>query len=343
VRLRGRFGAFVLSALLWLPGADAREIQAEVLAPTEVTLVWLSARHLAEAGANGDPKLVITDASARGQVPGPLGLRILPLHDLAREVPELTVLQLPFLFPDLAGVHRAQDGELGAALREAARARGWEVLAFWDEGLQVMSGNLAYTHPRALRGMEFVLLRDDPIAERELRALDVWSRRTRPASLAQLHTECVVSSRSATLQQIRAEQLARVHLDLTLSRHRYEGWVVAMRREAWDALGPEERAALTGRLAGMRDWQRESASQEEEAALNDLLRDGMTAHPLPAQTWAAYRAMQPDWERFLPEGLPLESRVRLVALAAAAAGVDAGGAPGKSLPDAQTQAPERQP
>jgi TRAP-type C4-dicarboxylate transport system substrate-binding protein len=315
----------------------------DVVAPAEATVAWASARHFADSAAGPAPALVVPDrlAAAAGETPDRLQVR--SLHDLAREVAELTVLQLPFFFPDLAAVHRALDGELGATLREAARARGWEILAFWDDGLHVMSGNLAYTHPRALQGMEFVLLRDDPMAEIELRALDVWSRRARPASLAQLHTECVVSSRSATLQQIRSEQLARVHLDLTLSRHRYEGLVVAMRSDAWRALAQEERASLTERLAGMRDWQRERATAEETAALNELLRDGMTAHPLPEQVWAAYRRMQPDWVGFLPEALPLESRLRLVALAAAAAGIGGGGPAGEPLPQAQTQAPDRQP
>lgn len=316
----------------------------EVVAPADATVAWASAQHLSEFGAGRAPALTLPDPStSKGDTGEAPTLQIRSLHDLAREVPELSVLQLPFFFPDLAAVHRALDGELGAALREAAKARGWEILAFWDEGLHVMSGNLAYTHPRALQGMEFVLLRDDPIAEIELRALDVWSRRARPASLVQLHKECVVNSRSATLQQIRSEQLARVHLDLTLSRHRYEGWVVAMRSEAWGALAQEERASLAERLAGMRDWQRERASQEEAAALNDLIAEGMTAHPLPAQTWAGYRAMQPDWVRFLPDALPPESRVRLLALAAAAAGIGGGGAAGEALPQPQTEPPERQP
>ncbi len=342
MRRQARFGLLLSAFLLWTPGTHARPIQMEVVAPAEATVVWASARHFADPAAGRTPDLVIADGPAASAADTLRGLQTLALHDLARELPELTVLQLPFFFPDLGAVHRALDGELGAALREAARARGWEILAFWDEGLQVMSGNLAYTHSRALQGMEFVLVRDDPIAEMELRALDVWSRRARPASLAQLHTECVVSSRSATLQQIRAERLARVHLDLTLSRHRYEGWVVAMRSEAWGALSQEERASLAERLAGMQDWQRERASQAEAAALNDLTADGMTAHPLPAQTWAAYRAMQPDWVRFLPDALPPESRVRLVALAAAAGGIDGGRPAGEPLPQAQTQAPERQ-
>jgi hypothetical protein len=343
VRRHSRFGLLLSAFLLWTPGVGARQIQMEVVAPAEAAVAWASARHLAASGAGRSPELVIPDAPAATAGEAFHGLQALALHDLAREVPELSVLQLPFFFPDLAAVHRALDGELGATLREAARARGWEILALWDEGLHVMSGNLPYTHPRALQGKEFVLLRDDPIAEMELRALAVWSRRVTPHSLARLHTECVVSSRSATLRQIRSEQLARVHLDLTLSRHRYEGWVVAMRSETWGRLDQEERAGLIERLAGMRDWQRERARQEEDAALNELLRDGMTAHPLPASLWSTYGAMQPSWEGFLPAALTPDSRARLVALAAAAAGIDGGGAAGEALPDAQAQAPKGKP
>jgi len=340
VRRHSRFGLLFSAFLLWTPGAHARQIQMGITAPDEARIAWLSAQHLSEFGAGRAPALTLPDPStSKGNTGDAPTLQIRSLHDLAREVPELSVLQLPFFFPDLAAVHRALDGELGATLGEAARARGWEILAFWDEGLHVMSGNLAYTHPRALQGMEFVLLRDDPMAEIELRALDVWSRRSRPASLAELQKECVVSSRSATLQQIRSEQLARVHLDLTLTRHRYEGWVAAMRSEAWAALDPEQRAALAGRLDAMRGWQRERAAQEEESALDALRKDGMTAHPLPLEAWTAYRALQPDWERFLPEALAHESRLRLVVLAAAAAGIDLGRRGREALPQTQSQAP----
>lgn len=146
-----------------------------------------------------------------------------------------------------------------------------------------------------------------------------------------------MGSRSATLQQIRREQLARVHLDLTLTRHCYEGWVVAMRSEAWGALQGGERDALIERLDGMRTWQRWQAEKAEADALADLVKAGMTAHPLPPQTWQIYRALRRAWESFLPETLARESRLGLVVLVAAAAGLDPGR--GEARPKAQRQAP----
>jgi TRAP-type C4-dicarboxylate transport system substrate-binding protein len=337
VQQRGRFWLALIALILWIPGAAAREVWIAVAAQDDRHIASVSARHLAELTTPGLAFTLHGEALDKAGASHP-HLQVLPLHDLARDVPELSVVQLPFFYPDLAAVQRALDGALGERLKAAATARGWQILAFWDEGMEVMSGNLAYTHTRALQGKEFLVLRDDPMAEIELRALDVWSRQARPDSLSQLHKDCLVDSRSATLQQILAEQLPRVHLDLTLTRHRYEGWVVAMRNVDWVSLGEDERSTLAEKLNGMRAWQRDQAAEVEAAALRELVKAGMTAHPLAPETWQSYRAMQPAWERFLPESLTPNSRLDLVVLAATAAGVDIAGGRGKALPQPLRQA-----
>jgi len=339
VRFSADIRLALIALLIWMPGAVARPIQIDVAVEDDRHIAKISAQHLAGSSAREDPNFSLSGRPGDVRAGPLIRLSVLPVHEFARVVPELSVIQLPFFYPDIGAVHRALDGPLGKALKMAARDRGWEILDFWDEGMQVMSGNLPYTHARPLQGKEFVLLRDDPIAEIELRALDVWSRRARPTSLAQLHTECVVASRSATLQQIQSEQLARVHLDLTLTRHRYEGWVVAMRREDWNALDAASRNDLIERLASMRAWQRDEAARREEAAQRELVRQAMTVHPVTPATWHAYRAMQPAWERFLPESLGAESRAALIALAAGAAGLDITHAPHETLPQPQQRTP----
>lgn len=314
-------GFVLIALLLWLPDTSARQLEIDVKADAG-HIAQISAQHLASTHSPSGLVLTLSGSTDPRVKQPPLPLHILSLHEMAREVPELGIAQLPFFYPDMKAVHRALDGELGKTLRAAAHSRQWIILAFWDEGMQVMSGNLAYTSARTLQGREFLLLRDDPMAEIELRALDVWSRRARPGNLAQLHTECLVGSRSATLQQLLNEQLSRVHLDLTLTRHRYEGWVVAMRSKAWETLTGEQRTALSAQLNGMLDWQRHRAAEMEAVALSELVKAAMTAHPLSAKTWKSYRAMLPEWEHFLPATLTPESRRGLVTLATAAVGAD---------------------
>lgn len=319
-----------------MPGRAAAALPVLVAAPDAQHVAWIAAQRLAELARERGVELAPLQASAIGQSVDAKALNVVSVREFARALPELSAIELPFFYSDLAAVHRGLDGEFGAALKSSARERGWELLAVWDEGLQLMSGNIAYTDPVHLRGAEFVLLREDPIAEIGLRALDSWSRSARPASLVQLQKECLVSSRSATAQQMVRERLARVHLDLTLSRHRYEGWAVAMSANAWSALTPAQRDGLSAALRALSTWQRERAAEQEQAALRALLRDGMTAHPLAADTWQRYRAMQPDWDSFLPAGVQPGLWRRLVLLAAGASSIGAHLVPRVGTPPRET-------
>lgn len=327
MRRPGRWACLGLTFCCFFAAAldAAAGLSVRVAAPDQRHIAWVSVQRLAELGRARSVELEPAPDRGGGNGASAAALRVLPLRELAATLPELSALELPFFFRNLEAIHRALDSALGERLKSAARERGWELLAVWDEGIHLMSGNITYTHPRTLQGAEFVLLRDDPIAEIELRALDSWSRRARPSSLAQLQKECLVSSRSTTAQQMVREGLARVHLDITLSRHRYEGWVVAMPLAAWRALSVSERDGLSAALKEMTGWQRERALEAEEAALRGLARDGMTMHPLAPETWTRYRAMQPDWDAFRPAGVKPELWRELVVLAARAAGVGGGG------------------
>lgn len=335
-RLAGWVGLLLLALLAAARPAASQThtLPVQVGAPDAAHVAWLSSARLADAVRPSGLALDLRGA-------GPLrdALNVVSLHEFVREVPALAVLELPFFYPDQAALHAALDGPLGSALRAAAAARGWTLLAVWDEGMQLMSGNLSYTHPANLSGREFLLLREDAIAEKEMRALDAWTRRSRPASLSELHKECLVGSRAATAQQLARERVGRVHLDLTLSNHRYEAWVVAIGSQAWGRLGDRRRAAIGAALRSMTSWQRERARREEEAALAVLKRDGMTLHTVSPATWQLYRGMQPAWDSFLPNALPADLRQRLLVLAAGArGGVDgrrrAGAAPADPLPRA---------
>lgn len=293
--------------------AEPMAAAVEVRAPDAAHVAWASTAFLAEsAGARG---IQLSPILASPSTSSDRELVVMTIHEFARLVPAVSVLELPFFYRDLPALHRAVDGRLGIELHSAARERGWELLAIWDEGMELLSGNVPYLQPQVLSGKEFVIFRDDPIAEKNFLALDVWTRRATPASLAQLQTECVVSGRSVTAQQVEREQLARVHLDVTLSRHRYVGWVVAMSAESWSRLDPRVRSALTDALREMSVRQRERARDEEDRALVALKRDGMTTYPLPPESWQRYRQMQPAWESFLPEALPHKERQRLVEVA----------------------------
>ena len=74
---------------------------------------------------------------------------------LAERVPELAVVDLPFLFEDLGHAHAALDGELGAFLTGCTERRlGYRVLGYWDNGFRHLSNRLRPVRtPADLKGM----------------------------------------------------------------------------------------------------------------------------------------------------------------------------------------------
>ncbi len=301
----------LILAVTALPGFTAAP-RLVVIAPERNHLAWTSARLLVQAAHANDLPLLVDGSAHDADAPQ---LILMPVRSLALRVPALEILELPFFYPDLDAVHRAVDGPLGAALREAAANNGWRILAFWDEGMQVMSGLRRYDRAVNLTGMEFLLTRPDPVARRQFFAWHATPRRIAAESREAVLRECKVASRAATLQEIQREGLARAHLSLSLTEHRYEGWLLLASSESWKRLSQGQRTTLLRILPGVTARQRKEAARRERAALSDLRQAGLEVYPLDANQRQAFIQRLPSWSALLDDDLDPQQRTRLLGLA----------------------------
>jgi TRAP-type C4-dicarboxylate transport system substrate-binding protein len=295
--------------------ACATPLHVTVVAPESDHLAWQSARILQrDADAEG-LTLLLNPVSTNTQkaTPAP-DLIVMPLRSLAGQLPALEILELPFFFVDLDAVHQAVDGELGLALRDIARRQQWEVLAFWDEGLHVMSGLRRYDRVVNLTGMEFLLTRADPMAERQFLAWRATPRIIRQADQETVLRECLIASRAATLQEIKREELERVHMTLSLTRHRYEGWLLLSPANTWADLPNSIREKITKILPQVNQAQRALAARREAEALKSLRNIGFVVHELDANARQAFIDRLPSWARLLPEEIDIQTREHLLTL-----------------------------
>lgn len=297
----------ILTLLIPAVPAWAQPLQVAVIAPQPDHLAWASARLLQNA-AEAEGLHLDLEASASGPLRHPPDLVIMPVRSLAARVPALEVLELPFLYSDLEAVHQALDGVLGVRLRRAARAEGWEILAFWDEGMHVMSGLRRYDRAVNLTGMEFLITRPDPVAARQFLAWKATPRTIRPASRDAVLRECLIASRAATLQELQREGLQRVHMTVALTRHRYEGWLVLSPSERWSRLSDEQRAAMGKILPTVTRSQRAEAARRERAALAALRDAGMLVYDLNDDQRQAFEQRLPNPAALLSEGVAATAR-----------------------------------
>jgi C4-dicarboxylate-binding protein DctP len=248
----------------------------------------------------------------------------MPVRSLANRVAELEILELPFFYPSMSAVHDVLDGELGGFLIGEAREHGWEILAYWDEGLHILSGLKRYDRVRNLKAREFLITRPDPVAEKQFRYWKATAERIDPQDREAMLRECLVAGRAATLQEVVREQLYQVHLSMSLTNHRYEGWVVVAAAERWVGLDVPTRQRLRAALRETTIWQRNDAHEREVAALAELKRRGMTIYEVDAEEREAFRKALPNYAELLTDELDAQQKRALIELASTGAAAVAG-------------------
>jgi TRAP-type transport system periplasmic protein len=195
---------------------------------------------------------------------------------LGDRVPELNVLETPFLFPDLATAHRALDGELGGALAEAVRANtGFEVLGFWDNGFRHMTNRLRPIRtPDDCRGMT-VRLQPNTIHEELIRSWGAVPVAVELSEGIRLISSLEVDAQENPLANTVAYGVDRVHRRITMTGHLYGARGLFSHRPSFDDFDPDLRRVVSRAARTAIEVQRRAAAEMETALRLKLEKDGV--------------------------------------------------------------------
>jgi TRAP-type C4-dicarboxylate transport system substrate-binding protein len=184
---------------------------------------------------------------------------------LGDRVPELNVLETPFLFDDLETAHRALDGGLGEALSGAVRERtGFEVLGFWDNGFRHLTNRLRPVHlPADCKGMS-VRLQPNPIHEELIRSWGAIPVAVELSRGIQLITHLDVDAQENPLANTVAYGVDQVHRHVTMTGHLYGARALFAHRATWEAFAPEIRQIVGEAAKTAVSVQRQSAGRLEK-------------------------------------------------------------------------------
>lgn len=183
---------------------------------------------------------------------------------LGDRVPELNVLETPFLFPDLATAHRALDGPLGEAVAGAVRSRtGFEVLGFWDNGFRHMTNRLRPIHrPEDCKGMT-VRMQPNVVHEELIRSWGAIPVAIELSAAIQLIIRLDVDAQENPLANTVAYGVDQVHPHVTMTGHLYGARGLFAHRPTWERLDQELRGVVEGAIRSAIDVQRKAAAEME--------------------------------------------------------------------------------
>jgi C4-dicarboxylate-binding protein DctP len=227
---------------------------------------------------------------------------------LAHRVPELAVLDLPFLLDRRERAYALLDGALGGHLAERVEsATGYRVLGYWDNGFRHLTNRVRPLRtPADCRGLRirtlaselhqavFARLGFEPVA------LDV-------KDLLAAVRAGTVDAQDNSLTNVYMFEIHRQHRHLTLSGHFYGAAFLLCHAASYRSWPDEVRQAVEGAAHEATAAQRALAAAEDGEALAKLERDGTAVVRLTEAERAVFAdAVAPvtaEWRARLGSGL----------------------------------------
>ena len=190
-------------------------------------------------------------------------------------LPELNLLDLPFLFQSDAHAFAVLDGEVGRSLMDGMGGAGLQGLAFWELGFRDLTNSVRPIEtPADLEGLK---LRTTPNPAHVL-AFETLGANPTPMPFAEVYSALqtgTIDGQENPINHIHANKLHEVQDHLSLTHHAYTTSPLVMNAARWGALPPEHQAAISEAALEAAAYQRQLNDDEEEGSLQAMRDAGM--------------------------------------------------------------------
>lgn len=194
---------------------------------------------------------------------------------LTDRVPELGIVDLPFVFRDKQTARAAMDGALGAALTRATEARvSYRVLGYFENGFRHISNRLRPVRaPADLKGMSIRVLPSE-VHRRTFAALGADPRRLDLTEALQMIPAGTIDAQENPLANTVTYGIHKFHRFHTLTNHFYISRPIFLHRAAFDSWPAALQAAMREAVSSAVLFQRDLAIEEEVEAMAAIMAAG---------------------------------------------------------------------
>jgi TRAP-type transport system periplasmic protein len=210
---------------------------------------------------------------------------------LTDRVPELGLVDLPFLFADTQAARAAMDGALGDALARAIEARtNFRILGWFENGFRHISNRVRPLHaPADLTGLRIRVL-PSQVQARTFELLGAVPMRMDLTEAIAMITAGTIDAQENPLSNTVTYGVHKFHRFHSLTGHFYISRPIFVHRTAFDAWPPELQRALRAAVTDAIAFQRALHVEEEDAARSAIAAQGCEIVELTAAEHRAFAA-----------------------------------------------------
>jgi tripartite ATP-independent transporter DctP family solute receptor len=208
---------------------------------------------------------------------GTVDLAFITGAPLPNFVPEVGVLNIPFLFRSLAHAHAVLDGPIGQSYLEKFRNKDLVALSWGENGMRhITNSKLEIRAPEDLKGLK-LRLPESPVMLAGFKALGAD---VNPLAFPRLYGALQsgqFDGQENPIATILSSKFNQVQKYLSLTGHVYDPAVIFMSVDAFDEMSQSDKESFiaAARLAGQAS--REFAAAAEAKGVGELTRSGMQA------------------------------------------------------------------
>lgn len=228
---------------------------------------------------------------------GTVQLTVTSTGPLGGFVPEMNVLDLPFLFRDAAHAHKVLDGDVGRGLLDKFEAVGIKGLAFWENGFRhVTTSKKPVERPTDLKGLKIRVM-ENRVHQAAFRQVGADAT---PMAWGEVFTSLqqgLLDAQENPIPIVSTFKLYEVQKYLALTAHVYSPAPLLLSKKSWDRMPPDIRKVLLDTAIEVARVQRQLNRTQEQKQLGELRTKGMIIIEEPDR--AAFReAMKPVFEQY---------------------------------------------
>jgi tripartite ATP-independent transporter DctP family solute receptor len=191
-------------------------------------------------------------------------------------VPEVKILDVPFLFRDYAHARAVLDGPIGQELLQKFDARGIKALAWGENGFRHMTNSKrSVSAPEDLKGLKMRTM-ENPVHVQAYKGFGIIPT---PMAFSEVFTalqQGTVDGQENPLSVITSAKFDQVQKYLTLTGHVYSPCVFLMNKGAFDKLSAADKTAFLEAAKEGVKANRMRVDSDEKMAVADLRAKGMT-------------------------------------------------------------------
>ena len=190
-------------------------------------------------------------------------------------VPEVRILDVPFLFRDKAHARAVLDGPIGQELLAKFEPKGFKALAWGENGVRHMTNSKrAVNAPEDLKGLKMRTM-ENPVHVAAYKSLGIV---TTPMAFPEVFTalqQGTVDGQENPLSVIMSANFDQVQKHLSLTGHVYSPLVILMNKGVWDKLSAADKQVFQEAAKEAVKVNRARVDKDDANGVSELRRKGM--------------------------------------------------------------------